>query len=73
MIRVFLFGMSRLVHLVTGIEGVCRLEPSCSTYCSQAIQNRGWVTGLSLCVRRLLSCRPGGKFGLDPVPEGRNR
>jgi hypothetical protein len=36
----------------------CRFTPTCSHY----------AVGLSLTVRRLVRCRPGGPGGFDPVP-----
>jgi uncharacterized protein len=47
---------------------VCRFEPSCSAYAVEALQRHGAVKGLWLAARRLLRCRPGGRFGADPVP-----
>jgi uncharacterized protein len=47
---------------------VCRFEPSCSAYAVEALQRHGAAKGLWLAARRLLRCRPGGRFGADPVP-----
>ncbi|WP_432824862.1 membrane protein insertion efficiency factor YidD [Dactylosporangium sp. CA-092794] len=46
----------------------CRFSPSCSHYAAEAIQRHGAVRGVWLAARRLSRCRPGGAFGLDPVP-----
>ena len=49
----------------------CRFTPTCSEYACQALEQRGAVAGLVLAVRRLARCRPGGRWGFDPVPERR--
>lgn len=46
----------------------CRFIPSCSEYAQEALERHGARTGLALIARRLVRCRPGGPFGLDPVP-----
>jgi uncharacterized protein len=46
----------------------CRFVPSCSEYALEALQVFGARRGVSLILRRLVRCRPGGPFGLDPVP-----
>jgi putative membrane protein insertion efficiency factor len=47
----------------------CRFTPSCSQYAVEAIQRHGLGRGLKLTAGRLGRCRPGGPFGMDPVPE----
>ena len=54
-------------HLPMG----CRFQPSCSAYAFEAVQQWGAWRGGWLAVRRLLRCRPFGKFGFDPVPQRR--
>lgn len=51
----------------------CRFEPSCSSYALDALSSHGALRGISLIVRRLARCRPGGGSGFDPVPIGRVR
>jgi len=51
-----------------GRSPVCRFVPSCSEYALEAIESFGARRGLVLAARRLSRCRPGGPFGLDPVP-----
>jgi putative membrane protein insertion efficiency factor len=51
-----------------GRSPVCRFVPSCSDYALEALENFGARRGLALTARRLARCRPGGPFGLDPVP-----
>ncbi len=53
----------------SGRLSLCRFTPSCSEYAAQAIERHGARRGLILTARRLSRCRPGGPFGLDPVPE----
>ena len=50
------------------LPSACRYTPSCSHYAEAAIREYGVVKGSGLSVRRLLSCRPGGGKGYDPVP-----
>ena len=47
---------------------VCRFVPSCSDYSLEALERFGARRGLALTARRLVRGRPGGPFGLDPVP-----
>lgn len=50
--------------------GVCRFEPTCSTYSYQAIERHGLLKGLFLSVRRILRCNfLNPSFGYDPVPD----
>jgi putative membrane protein insertion efficiency factor len=51
-----------------GRSPVCRFVPSCSDYALEALEGFGARRGLALTTRRLARCRPGGPFGLDPVP-----
>jgi uncharacterized protein len=54
----------------------CRFVPSCSEFALEALERHGARRGIPLILRRLARCRPGGPFGLDPVPdcpEGRRR
>ena len=48
---------------------VCRFEPTCSVYASEAIAEHGFWRGWGYAARRLSKCRPGGGMGYDPVPE----
>jgi uncharacterized protein len=47
----------------------CRFTPTCSHYAVEAVERHGARRGLRLTIRRLGRCRPGGPFGLDPVPQ----
>ncbi len=46
----------------------CRYTPTCSEYGVIAIQKYGPWKGGRMAVKRILSCRPGGGHGYDPVP-----
>lgn len=50
------------------LGGSCRFEPSCSVYAQQAFQRHSFLTATKLTAARVLSCRPGGRFGFDPCP-----
>ena len=47
----------------------CRFTPSCSEYAYEAVQRFGARHSLPLVAKRLARCRPGGPFGIDPVPD----
>ena len=46
----------------------CRYTPTCSEYGVTAIKKYGPWKGGRMTVKRILSCRPGGGHGYDPVP-----
>jgi uncharacterized protein len=46
----------------------CRYTPTCSTYTIDALRKHGVLKGLRLSIKRIMSCRPGGGHGWDPVP-----
>ncbi len=49
----------------------CRYLPTCSEYFIESLNTFGLVKGLSMGIKRILSCHPikflGGGFGYDPV------
>lgn len=52
----------------------CRYRPTCSDYCSEAIERYGFFRGGWMGFRRLLRCNPFFKGGFDPVPgKGQSR
>jgi len=66
-IAVFLIRGYQLARL--GRVSPCRFTPTCSQYAVEALRRHGLKRGLRLTVARLGRCRPGGPFGMDPVPE----
>ncbi len=50
------------------LPSACRYTPTCSDYTAEAILEYGVFKGSGLGLKRLLSCRPGGGKGYDPVP-----
>lgn len=65
--------MIKLIEIYQMIPGDwhshCRFTPTCSQYAKEAISKYGAWKGLKLAIKRLLRCRPFGKFGYDPVPD----
>lgn len=47
---------------------MCRFEPTCSIYASQAIEKYGVMRGVWLAIRRLSRCHAFNPGGWDPVP-----
>lgn len=47
----------------------CRHEPTCSQYTVEAIKEWGAIRGVWLGLKRIVKCRPGGTWGVDPVPK----
>lgn len=47
---------------------VCRFTPTCSSYYIQALQIHGFFKGNYLGIKRILSCHPWGRSGIDEVP-----
>ena len=45
----------------------CRYLPTCSEYCIDALKTHGFVKGLFLSSKRILSCNPWSSGGFDPV------
>lgn len=51
------------------LPSTCRYYPTCSAYAYEAVEKWGAWRGAGLALRRVLSCRPLGGFGYDPVAE----
>ena len=51
----------------THMHNSCRFIPTCSEYTKCAIQEYGSLKGCYMGFRRILRCRPFGKYGYDPV------
>lgn len=67
--RGLLFGIEAYRLLLSPIlGGLCRFEPSCSHYASEALRRYGARKGSALAVRRLMRCQPFAAGGFDPVP-----
>lgn len=46
---------------------VCRFYPTCSSYSMEAVQRHGFLSGMTMTVKRLLRCHPFCSGGYDPV------
>jgi putative membrane protein insertion efficiency factor len=47
--------------------GFCKYHPSCSEYAKQAVEKHGAILGLYYAGKRLLSCNPWSRGGIDLV------
>ena len=55
-------------YLISPLIGPsCRYLPTCSEYSIEALKTYGFVKGLSLSFKRIMSCHPWGNSGFDPV------
>ena len=45
----------------------CRYLPTCSEYYIESLRTYGFIKGLSLSLKRIISCHPWGNSGFDPV------
>ena len=52
--------ISPLLKSVFGIRRMCRYQVTCSDYAMQSIRSHGVIKGMSLSIKRLLSCQPFG-------------
>jgi putative membrane protein insertion efficiency factor len=50
----------------------CRFTPSCSSFSIQALHSHGVLKGSFLSIKRIFSCHPWHKGGIDLVPENKN-
>ena len=52
----------------------CRYLPTCSDYAIESLKEFGFLKGLFMSIKRILSCHPikflGGGEGFDPVKKG---
>lgn len=65
-IRFYQRFISPITVLVFG--HACRYSPTCSEYSIQSIKRYGVIKGISLSIRRLLSCNPFSKKAyFDPA------
>ncbi|MDC3036546.1 membrane protein insertion efficiency factor YidD [Candidatus Pelagibacter sp.] len=64
-----------LIKLIKGYKYImspvmgnnCRFLPTCSDYTIEALQTHGFLKGIFLSSKRILSCHPWSEGGLDPV------
>ena len=55
-------------YLISPLIGdSCRYLPTCSEYSIDALKTFGFFRGLSLSIKRILSCHPWADGGFDPV------
>ncbi|MGI2326276.1 membrane protein insertion efficiency factor YidD [Planococcus sp. YIM B11945] len=47
----------------------CRFYPTCSHYGIEAVEKHGAIKGGYLAIKRILSCHPFHKGGIDFVPD----
>ena len=45
----------------------CRYLPTCSEYSIEALKQYGFIKGVFLSLKRILSCHPWNTGGFDPV------
>ena len=55
-------------YLISPLIGPsCMYLPTCSDYSIEALKTYGFVKGLLLSLKRIMSCHPWGNSGFDPV------
>ena len=55
-------------YLISPLIGPsCRYLPTCSEYSIEALKTYGFVKGMLLSLKRIMSCHPWGNSGFDPV------
>ena len=68
-----LIGLIRFYKMVISpyLTPSCRYLPTCSEYAIESLRTYGFVKGISISTKRILSCHPikllGGGEGFDPV------
>jgi uncharacterized protein len=67
------FTLSPFLHVVSGVTGACRFQPTCSEYAAIAVSEYGIARGGWMALRRLLRCHPFHRGGFDPVPANPSR
>ena len=53
----------------SNMHNACRFTPTCSNYAIEAFENYNFFKASFITLKRLIRCRPFGKFGYDPVPK----
>jgi putative membrane protein insertion efficiency factor len=74
-ITLALIGLAKLYQIVFSpiLPITCRYSPTCSQYFIESLQSFGIFKGINLTIKRVVSCRPGGGSGYDPVPKKEDR
>jgi putative membrane protein insertion efficiency factor len=67
-IMLLIIGIYRTVF-TAWVGCSCRFYPSCSAYAAEAFSSHSFTSAFKLTIIRILSCRPGGGIGFDPVPK----
>ena len=70
-ITLMFIGVVKLYQAVISplMPQTCRHLPTCSEYTIEALRTYGPFKGTYLSITRIISCRPGGSHGYDPLPE----
>ena len=70
-ITLMFIGVVKLYQAVMSplMPQTCRHLPTCSEYTIEALRAYGPFKGTYLSIKRIISCRPGGSHGYDPLPE----
>ena len=70
-ITLMFIGVVKLYQAVISplMPQTCRHLPTCSEYTIEALRVFGPFRGTYLSIKRIISCRPGGSHGYDPLPE----
>jgi len=67
LLRFYRWAISPVLTALAG-GAICRFEPSCSQYATEAVRKHGALRGTWLTLKRLSRCHPWGGCGHDPVP-----
>ena len=70
-ITLMFIGVVKLYQAVISplMPQTCRHLPTCSEYTIEALRVFGPFKGTYLSIKRIISCRPSGSHGYDPLPE----
>ena len=70
MSRILIALIKGYQYLISPMLGSnCRFTPSCSQYAVEALQERGFLIGFMLSLKRIVRCHPWCAGGYDPVPK----